>query len=210
MNQTSASSNLIENHIDKSDRKVFETFVNHYHNLFAFHAAQRLTTFNFFLLSLTLLSNAYALFITRGAGAEKYLLAGILAVAAFIIILLFDRLDARNEQIIHINEKALMRIQCALSKAYKTEEFKTFQRSSEEARTFATFGAVVPSIYRCAFALATAGAVFAFIEWNRVAMWDGFGWLGHYGYVVGGGMIMLGLFSSWECRVSTKVSEPRI
>lgn len=161
---------LIRNSVDELDRKTFEAFVKHYHDLFSFHATQRLTTFNFFLLSLTLASNAYALLITRWQDNEKFLLAGTLALAAFALIVLFNRLDARNEQIIHINEDAIMCIQLALKEKFQEQRLLTFDRSNTERRRFTTFGEILPSIYILASLVAALGAVYAFSRYVESAV----------------------------------------
>jgi hypothetical protein len=91
--QTDTLSYLFENEIKK-----FEIVNKHYYDLFSYHATQRLTTFNFFIVSLSFFSSAYALLLTRGSdAAPHYGVAGILSFAAYLLILAFSRLDARNE-----------------------------------------------------------------------------------------------------------------
>jgi hypothetical protein len=151
----------------ESDSKRFEWMAKQYYDLFAYHAAQRLTAFNFFLVSLSFFSTAYATLITRsGEGVTNYFpVAGALASAAYFLVVAFGRLDKRNEQIISINEKPLIRIQRAirLGLAPLTEAgddvWETFVQTDKSYR-FRTFGELLPLIYCLAATACAAGAMY--------------------------------------------------
>lgn len=152
-----------------SNSKRFEWMAKQYYDLFAYHAAQRLTAFNFFLVSLSFFSTAYATLISRSAdGATNYFpVAGVLASAAFFLVVAFGRLDKRNEQIIGINEKPLIRIQRAIRLGLAPldedgdEVWETFVQADKSYR-FRTFGELLPLIYCLAATACAAGAMYGF------------------------------------------------
>lgn len=151
------------------DSKRFEWMAKQYYDLFAYHAAQRLTAFNFFLVSLSFFSTAYATLIARSdpSGMKYYSVAGCLAFAAYLLVVAFARLDKRNEQIIAINEKPLIRIQRAirlgLSGDNETgdEVWETFVQA-ERSYPYRSFGDILPIIYSLAAAACAAGAMYGF------------------------------------------------
>ena len=145
--------------LDDNDPKRFEFVAKHYYDLFAYHAAQRLTTFNFFIVSLSFFSNAYATLVTKGDANHPfyYIMSGILSFTAYILVVCFSRLDKRNEQIILINERPLRRIQAAIREKLKGDDWETFRTSNEESTTLRTFGKLLPIIYVFAGMLAGMG-----------------------------------------------------
>lgn len=135
-----------------------------YYDLFAYHAAQRLTAFNFFLVSLSFFSTAYATLITRSGetGKSYYAVASALAFAAYLLIIAFGRLDKRNEQIIRVNEQPLKRIQAEFRRGLgegDDEVWETF-RQAEKAYRFRTYSSILPFIYCLAAAASAGGSVF--------------------------------------------------
>lgn len=153
----------------ENDSKRFEWMAKQYYDLFAYHAAQRLTAFNFFLVSLSFFSTAYATLISRsGDGATNYFpVAGALASAAYFLVVAFGRLDKRNEQIIGINEKPLIRIQRAIRLGLASRDqdgddvWETFVKA-DKAYPFRTFGDLLPVIYILAATACAAGAMYGF------------------------------------------------
>lgn len=152
-----------------SNSKRFEWMAKQYYDLFAYHAAQRLTAFNFFLVSLSFFSTAYATLISRSSdGATNYFpVAGSLAGAAYFLVMAFGRLDKRNEQIIAINEKPLIRIQRAIRLGLAPidqagdDVWETFVQADKSYR-FRTFGELLPLIYWLAATACAAGAMYGF------------------------------------------------
>lgn len=156
--------NLMKVWEDESTKK-FEIAAKHYYDLFAYHAAQRLTTFNYFFVSLSFLSGAYATLIMKGAdGRPRFAIAAALAVAAYLLVLAFARLDRRNEQIIGANERPLLRIQKvfadSLSQNGEDHLWQTFL-VTDDAYWFRTFGDLLPLIYLIAATLTAGGAGYA-------------------------------------------------
>jgi hypothetical protein len=150
----------------EKDGKRVEFLVKHYQDLFSYHASQRLTTFNFFLLSLSFICNAYATLITKAdpTSSSSSNMASMLALAAYLLIVAFNRLDARNEQIIWINESALKRIQKEITARHGGSEWETFQKSDDQKRFAGTFGQLLPFIYIVASILAAFGMYYGFFQ----------------------------------------------
>jgi hypothetical protein len=143
----------------EADPKRFEVVAKHYYDLFAYHAAQRLTTFNFFIVSLSFFSNAYATLVTKGDQAHPFyhVMSAMLSFTAYILVVCFSRLDKRNEQIILINERPLRRIQAIIEDRFQGGDWETFKTSNEDARPLRTFGKLLPVIYIFAGMLAAMG-----------------------------------------------------
>ena len=158
----------------------FEWLAKQYYDLFAYHAAQRLTAFNFFIVSLSFFSNAYATFITRSQGDQLYYNPALgLALVAWLLTIFFARLDKRNEQIIQINEEPLKKLQQAVASHFESKGtaldqdghacanvFRTF-READKSYRFRTFGSLLPSIFTIAAAACVCGAAYAAFK----AMW---------------------------------------
>ncbi len=150
-----------------SDSKRFEWMAKQYYDLFAYHAAQRLTAFNFFLVSLSFFSTAYATLISKSEPSKTnyFPVAGALAFAAYLLVISFGRLDKRNEQIVGINEKPLIRIQRAIRLGLAEqnddgdEVWETFVQADRSV-PFRTFGQLLPIIYSLAALACAAGAMY--------------------------------------------------
>lgn len=163
----------------EADPKRFEVVAKHYYDLFAYHAAQRLTTFNFFIVSLSFFSNAYATLVTKGDPEHPfyYIISATLSFTAYILVVCFSRLDKRNEQIILINERPLRRIQAIIEDRFQGGCWETFKVSNEDARPLRTFGKLLPIIYVFAGVLAGMGGPYGLflanvLSWNcAVGIW---------------------------------------
>jgi len=146
----------------KSNDKRFEIIAKHYYDLFAYHAAQRLTTFNFFIVSLSFFSSAYALLITKSSGGDSYYeVAAALGLVTSVLVMIFSRLDARNEQIIQINEAPLKMLQKTISNHFGAGCWETFRESDRRARFMGTFGVLLPFIYVIAATVNAFGGFYA-------------------------------------------------
>ena len=74
---------------------------------FSFHARQRVTMFNFFLVGSGVLGNAYALL----ARAQMDWEAGVVAIIGILVSLISIGLDVRNNQLVDLGEEALKRVE---------------------------------------------------------------------------------------------------
>jgi len=83
--------------------KLFETRLDYAWKYFDFHAKQRTTMFNFFLLFTGLVINGYV----QLEKENFFFLSFIVALAGTSITLIFVFLDRRNEELVHIAEDIL-------------------------------------------------------------------------------------------------------
>lgn len=74
---------------------------------FAFHAKQRVSMFNFFLIGMGILANAYVFLLTGHINEA----AGTLAILGALMSALFVLLDRRNHQLVHVGEEFLKELE---------------------------------------------------------------------------------------------------
>ena len=169
----------------------FEWLFKQYYDAFAYHASQRLTAFNFFIVSLSFFSNAFATFLTRGNGESgNSLLAAGLAITAWLLTICFARLDKRNEEIIQINEQPIKILQRHIAhdlmksddfaKAFDSQGnsnisavFQTF-KETDSSIGFRTFGCILPVIFTLSAAICLLGAGYAFSQAEIIDIREGF------------------------------------
>jgi hypothetical protein len=100
-------------------------------NYFQVHAAQRLTTFNFYILISTLITTGFLLVIK-----DMSILALILSLVLILLSFVFWKLDVRNKQLIRIAEAGLKDLESKDKIADKTSEPHVLNIFSyEEAQT---------------------------------------------------------------------------
>lgn len=87
--------------------RLFEARYAYAWNYFDFHAKQRTTVFNFFLIVVALFVNAYITAFKEVKGIDMYILTTILAISGGLITVFFAFLDRRNEELVHIAEDVL-------------------------------------------------------------------------------------------------------
>lgn len=75
---------------------------------FEFHSRQRVSMFNFFLIGIGILGNAYVLVLNSGRGG----VAGSLAIVGALMALDFVVLDRRNRQLVKLGEQMLRIFEC--------------------------------------------------------------------------------------------------
>lgn len=85
-----------------NDINPYENLRSYAWNYFQVHAAQRLTTFNFFVLISTVIVSGYSL-----AAREVPLLAMTLSIVLMLVAFIFWKLDTRTRQLIQNAENAL-------------------------------------------------------------------------------------------------------
>jgi hypothetical protein len=125
-------------------------------NWFALHAAQRMQTFNFFLIAMA--------FITAGFGA----LIGNYPEAAMVVALLgawvafwFNRLDHRSLQIVEASEAALSVCEARLSDVANIPELRMVEIVAKPDRRASSYGLVISMIQWMIFAASLLGAAYA-------------------------------------------------
>lgn len=85
--------------------KLFQGRYEYAWSYFDFHASQRTTMFNFFMLFAGLALTAWATLMDKDLNA--YVLAALIAIVGMFISLIFVALERRNEELVHIAEAVL-------------------------------------------------------------------------------------------------------
>lgn len=87
--------------------RLFEKRLTYAWNFFDFHAKQRMTMFNYFLILVGFVISAYATLLKDGYCLASTFLAGVGAALA----LMFQFLDRRNEELVHVAESVLVSLE---------------------------------------------------------------------------------------------------
>lgn len=87
--------------------KLFESRYNYSWDSFEFHAKQRISMFNFFIIFAGISANAIATLLRT----DRYIMAGSLAIAGSVISCIFIFLDRRNEELVHNAEDNLRELE---------------------------------------------------------------------------------------------------
>ncbi len=160
--------------------KYLEVILKHYTDLFIYHAAQRLSTFRYFLAAFSILVASFASLITRYDSnqvplqSERFVLAaGVLSVAVFLLTITFARLDKRNEQIIHINELPIKAVQTWISvnlpvAGASHDQWNCLLRTDNLAKPVTTFSTLIPVVYFICGALSIGGITLAISKHDRL------------------------------------------
>ena len=127
---------------------------------FAFHAQQRQTVFNFFIVLIGASLAAYAATIDKSSAAKFHFVIGcVLATSSFF----FWRLDERSRRLIQLAEAPLKQIELRLAqRTGLTSATILFQSENKVGGTFARVESFT-QIYRLTFAMVgSVGFVIAF------------------------------------------------
>ena len=74
---------------------------------FQFHANQRTSMFNYFLVAMTILGSAYVGLVKEGI----FPAAALLGLVGFLLAISFTILDVRNQQLVKMSEEVLKRLE---------------------------------------------------------------------------------------------------
>lgn len=91
---------------DKDRYSINENRLFYAWNWFSFHAGQRTTVFNFFLVAIGFILAAYARFVDK-----EPLLSACVAFIGIVVSLIFLGLDVRNRVLTHMGEAVLRRLE---------------------------------------------------------------------------------------------------
>jgi hypothetical protein len=133
--------------------------ISHAWDYFAFHAQQRQTVFNFFLILLGASVAAYASTLAKADGSHDHfhsILGLLVAVSSF----LFWRLDKRNSRLVKFAEAPLKNLENRLAERTGIADMTILCKADTKTesgilRKFETFS----QIYRMVFILAGAGGL---------------------------------------------------
>ena len=102
---------------------------------FAYHAGQRQTVFNFFLLLIGGCVAAYSA--TMGeSGAEYSYFRGFLGVVLAVASLVFWRLDQRNARLVKVSEDALKDLEAQIAKEINVSSIRLMTNAEKKVSGF--------------------------------------------------------------------------
>ena len=102
---------------------------------FAYHAQQRQTVFNFFLLLIGGCVAAYSSTMGEGGGEYNYFrsfLGAVLALASLV----FWRLDKRNARLVKISEEALKELEARMAKDINVQSIRLIANAEKNVSRF--------------------------------------------------------------------------
>ena len=102
---------------------------------FAYHAQQRQTVFNFFLLVVGGCVAAYSAMIGESGTEYSYFrsfLGAVLALAS----LLFWRLDQRNARLVNVSEEALKKLEARMADEIKEPSIRLIENADKKSARF--------------------------------------------------------------------------
>lgn len=126
---------------------------------FALHAAQRMQSFNFFLVATAFLIAAYASLL------EKHHLAAIIvALIGAWIAFWFNRLDARTRQLVNAGESALKIWEAHLADRTNLPSLKILENVERPAPWSSSYRCVIAVIQWTTVVVFLLGALYAFAQ----------------------------------------------
>ena len=106
-----------------SKPEEFKLLLDHARGQFQYHAGQRLNTFRYFFVAYAIFVAAYVGTMTGKTVVPVYVPL-ILGIMAFLVTLGFWALDARNAEMVHIDEAALKEIEGLVATEYERKQFE--------------------------------------------------------------------------------------
>lgn len=103
---------------------LFSTQLDYSWKWFDFHAKQRVSMFNYFLIASGILANAYVHIFS----SDWYRLASAVAFIGFIIAIVFVILDCRNAKLVYLAEDVLRKLEMS----FFPEEFKGLSEKGKQ------------------------------------------------------------------------------
>ena len=125
-------------------------------NWFALHAAQRMQTFNFFLVATAFLAAGYASLLYK----HRVAAFGVALLGAWLAVW-FNRLDSRSRQLVKAGERALVALEAQLSAAAGIADLKIVQTVERPEPGTSSYRRVIKVIQWTLFAVFLLGAVYA-------------------------------------------------
>jgi hypothetical protein len=139
-----------------SDNDIAKQACEHAWNWFAFHAAQRLQAFNFFVVATAFLSAAYASLLEKYPGASF-----IIALVGAWLCFWFNRLEARSRQLVKAGESALIVSQRRLATLADNPDLKILDAVEQSVSGSSSYRRVINVVQYTFLVLFLIGAAYA-------------------------------------------------
>lgn len=156
---------------DESTKLALE----HSRTLFIYHAGQRIQSLNFYFVAITVFLTGFGvLAISKVDPADRALFGTVLAAAGFYLTHLFQRLDKRNEQLVHCDESLLKYAEDALAKTSDPplSEWKAAERAEELKPGVQHYTKIVPNIFGLYKFLSIIAGIYSVLPWIKSAFWE--------------------------------------
>lgn len=126
---------------------------------FSVHAAQRLQLVGFLLLSVSVLSAAYASAFDHHPGVS-----GAVGLTGMAVTTAFRRLELRTRELVHVGEAPLVELEARLANLTKIDSLSMVTAAESPQRRITKYSHLIRFVHWVALAAFGAGSVFAF--WN--------------------------------------------
>ena len=139
---------------------AFSAILSHYMGVFTYDAGQRLSTFQYFLTAFAFLTAAFTATADVKLDSTRLplLVPPMISAAAFLLAVLFARLDKRNTQLVKLDQLPLTALQAAIaSRLGEDAGWHSFREASDKARKLTTYGTLIPLVYFLAALIAVGG-----------------------------------------------------
>jgi len=136
------------------ERDDLKSVLEHVRSHFQYHAGQRLAAIRYFFLAYAAFVAAYVSAIGK-PDVPLYALSGI----ALLVTLAFWGLDARNVQMVEIDEDGLKEIEQLVKIRYQFEKFEMAKRWHDERGHVCTYKIIVNVMFALFALLSAAAAV---------------------------------------------------
>jgi hypothetical protein len=147
--------------------------LEHARSLFIYHAGQRIQSLNFYFVAITLFLPGFGFLASSNLGrADRAFIGIVLAFAGFLITHLFQKLDKRNEELVHCDESLLKDAEGALTKVSDpvVSAWEVTALSEKPEKGAQRYAKIVPSIFRLYKAVSILGGIYFAWPWVQAAL----------------------------------------
>lgn len=140
--------------------QAFAGILAHYGTMFTYDAGQRLSTFQYFLTAFAFLTAAFTTIVNVKSDMARLpqLAAPMVCAAAYLLAVLFGRLDKRNAQVIRLDQEPIRLLQAAIGAEFgDSPAWHSFRESAARAQIVTTYGVLIPGVYFVAAMIAAGG-----------------------------------------------------
>jgi hypothetical protein len=147
--------------------------LEHARSLFIYHAGQRIQSLNFYFVAITLFLPGFGFLASSNLGpADRAFIGIVLAFAGFFVTHLFQKLDKRNEELVHCDEFLLRDAEKAASTVSDpvVSAWEVTARSEHPEKGALRYAKIVPSIFRLYKAISILGGIYFAWPWVQAAL----------------------------------------
>lgn len=146
--------------------------LQHARELFIYHAGQRIQSLNFYFVAITVFLTGFGFLATSKMEPEDRAFVGIvLAFGGFCITRLCQRLDKRNEQLVHCDEALLQKVEARMAtEDSELQEWKVTDCGREEDPAIPHYSIIAPRLFDLYKALSIIGGIYSVWPWTKAVL----------------------------------------